>query len=102
MVLETTIVERKQNVGLGVIQSFDAGIITIGVETVVAPNIYVVRRGILIGSATKLGNKSNEISVIRNLNPSSALPIITTRVFDTLQMVFTHPITINHVNKTAN
>jgi hypothetical protein len=33
------------------------------VETVVAPNIDVVRRGVLIRSATKLGSGSSGVSV---------------------------------------
>jgi hypothetical protein len=35
---------------------------------VVAPNMDVVRRGILIGSIAKLGNGSNKISARTNLN----------------------------------
>jgi hypothetical protein len=57
-VSKTIVVEtRRQHVGIRVIQSFDVGIITIGVETIVTPNIVIVRKGILIGSATKLGSK---------------------------------------------
>jgi hypothetical protein len=33
------------------------GITTIGVEMVVVPNIDVIRRGILIGSTSKLGSE---------------------------------------------
>jgi hypothetical protein len=69
---------------------------------VVAPNIDVVRRGILIGFVTKLGSRSCGVSVVRNLNQSSALPTITTRVVGTLQMVFTNLMTTTHVNKTTN
>jgi hypothetical protein len=47
---------------------------------VVAPNINVVRREILIGSTTKLGNESGGISKVKNLNRSSALPTMITRV----------------------
>jgi hypothetical protein len=47
---------------------------------VVAPNINVVRREILIGSTTKLGNESGGISKVKNLNQSSALPAMITRV----------------------
>jgi hypothetical protein len=75
---------------------------TIGVETVVAPNIDVVRRGVLIGSATKLGNGSSGISVIRNLSRSLALPTTTTGVVGIPQMVFTNPITTLHVNMTID
>jgi hypothetical protein len=35
---------------------------------VVVPNIHVVNMGVLIESATKLGNKSSGVSVVRNLN----------------------------------
>jgi hypothetical protein len=47
---------QRQHVGVGVIQSLDASITTTRVETVVAPSIDIVRRGILIGSVAKLGN----------------------------------------------
>jgi hypothetical protein len=37
-----TVVEiRKQDVGVGITQSFNASITTIGVETIVVPNINV-------------------------------------------------------------
>jgi hypothetical protein len=48
---------RRQHVIIGVIQSFNVGIITIGVQMVIAPNIDVVKRGVLIGSVVKLGNR---------------------------------------------
>jgi hypothetical protein len=51
------------------------------VETIVALNIDVVRRGIIIGSA---------------------LPIATTGVVDIPQIVFTNPITNTHVNRTID
>ncbi len=70
---------RKQHVGIGVTQSLDANITTIGVEIVVTPNIDVVRMGILIRSTTKLGNESGGVSIVRNLNQSSTLPIVTTK-----------------------
>jgi hypothetical protein len=58
IVSKVVVVETwTQHVGIRVIQSLDVGIITIGVETIVTPNIVVVRKGILIGSATKLGSK---------------------------------------------
>jgi hypothetical protein len=66
---EAIVVETwKQHVGVGVTQSLDVGIITIGVETIVAFNIDVVRRGVLIGFATKLGSGSGGILIGRNLN----------------------------------
>ncbi len=49
------------------------GITTIGVETVVVPNIDIVKRGVLIGSAAKLGSGSSGVLVGRNLNQSSTL-----------------------------
>jgi hypothetical protein len=68
-VLEAVVVEtQKQHIGIVVTQSFGACITTIGVEMVVVPNIDVVRKEVLIGSATKLGNGSGGVSVLRNLN----------------------------------
>jgi hypothetical protein len=56
-VLEAVVFEtRKQHVGVGVIQSLDVGITTIGVVMVVVPNIDVVKRGVLIGFVAKLGS----------------------------------------------
>jgi hypothetical protein len=66
---------------------------------VVALNINVVKREILIGLATKLGSKSSGVSEVRNLSQSSTLPIGTIGVFGIFQMVFTNPITTTHVNK---
>ncbi len=55
IVSEMAIVEtQKQHVGIEIIQSLDAGITTTRVETVVTTNINVVKRGVLIGSTTKL------------------------------------------------
>jgi hypothetical protein len=47
---------HKQHVGVGVTQSFGAGITTIRVESVVAPNINVIKKEILIRSVAKLGS----------------------------------------------
>jgi hypothetical protein len=66
---------------------------------IVAPNIYVVRKGILIGSATKLDSGSGGILARRNLNQNTTLPTITIGVVGTPQMVFTNPIMITHVNR---
>jgi len=99
IVSEATIVEiRRQHAKVGVIQSLGAGITTIRMEMVVAPNMDFVKKGVIIRSTTKLGSRSNGILVRRNLNQSSALPIATTRVVKTLQMVFTNPIITIHVN----
>jgi hypothetical protein len=35
---------------------------------VIVPNIDVIKRGVLIGYATKLGSGSGGVSAIRNLN----------------------------------
>ncbi len=103
IMLETTIVEtRKQHARVGVIQSLDVDVTTIGVETVVVPIINVFRRGTLIGFARKLGSGSNGISTIRNLNRSSTLPTSTTGVVGIPQMLVTNLIMIIHVNKIAN
>jgi hypothetical protein len=57
IVSEMVVVEtQKQHVGVEIIQSLDARITTIGVETVVVTSINVVRSGVLIGSITKLGS----------------------------------------------
>jgi hypothetical protein len=59
---------RRQHVGVGVIQSLDACITTIGVEMVLVPNMGVVKRGILIRSITKLSSGSSGILVGRILS----------------------------------
>jgi hypothetical protein len=56
IVLEATVVEtQKQHAGVGVVQSFGVGIITTGVEIVVAPNIDVIKRGGINWSCSKIG-----------------------------------------------
>jgi len=72
------------------------------VETIVAPNIDVVRRGILFGFVAKLGNGSNGILVVRNLNQSSTLLTAIIRVVGIPQMVFINLILTTHVNRIAN
>ncbi len=67
-------------------------------ETVVAPNIDVVKRGVLIGFTAKLGSGLGGVSIIRNLNQSLALLAII-GVVGIPQMVFTNPIMTTHVNK---
>ncbi len=55
--LEATIIKtRKQHVGVGVTQSLGVDITTTRMETVVAPNIVVIRKGVLIRSIAKLGS----------------------------------------------
>jgi hypothetical protein len=77
------------------------GITTAGAETVITPTMDVVKKGVLIGSTTKLGNGSNGVLTRKKLSGSMTLPITTTGVVGTLQMVFTNPIMIIHVNRFA-
>jgi hypothetical protein len=56
----------------------------------------------LIGSTTKLGSGLGGVLAIRNLNQSSKLLTITTKVVGILQMVFTYPIMTTHVNRTTS
>jgi hypothetical protein len=73
--LEATIVEtQKQHVGIEVPQSLVANITTIEVQTIVPPHMDVVRRGVLIGFATKLGSGSNGVLARQKLNGSMTLP----------------------------
>ncbi len=62
----------------------------------------VIKRGVIIGSATKLGSGLGGILAERNLTRSSALPITTIGVVGTPQMVFINPIMTTHENKTIN
>ncbi len=78
------------------------GVITIGMETVVAPTINVVKMVVLIGSATKFGNGSSGISTGRKLSGSTILPTTTIGVVGTPQMVFINLIMTIHVNKIVN
>jgi hypothetical protein len=90
-VLEVATVEtQKQHVGIGIIYSLNAGITTIGMQMVVEPNINVVRRGVLIGFATKLGSGLGGVLLRRNLNQGSTLPIAIIRIVGIPQMVFTY------------
>jgi hypothetical protein len=91
--LETTVVETwKQNVGIR----------TTIVEMVIAPIVDVVRRGVLIGYATKLGSGSGGVSTGRKLNGNLTLPTTTTGVGGTPQMVFTNRIMTTRVNRTVD
>jgi hypothetical protein len=84
IVSKMTVVEtQKQHVGVGVTKSPNARITTIGVKMVVAPNINVVKKGVLIGFVTKLGSGLGGVSTRRNLNRSSVLPIATIRIVGT-------------------
>ncbi len=64
------------------------------------PNINVVKRRLRVESTSKLGNKSNGILVVKNLNRSLTLQTITIGVVSIPQMVFTNLIMITHVNRT--
>jgi hypothetical protein len=79
---EVTIVEiRRQSVGIIVPQSLVATIITTGVQIVVTPNMDVIRRGVLIGFATKLGSGLNGILAGWKQNGNATLPTITIGIF---------------------
>jgi hypothetical protein len=102
-VSKTVVVETwKQHVGIRVTQSFNVGIITTRVETVVAPNIDVVKRGVLIGFATKLASGSSGVLARRNLNRSSTLPTTTIKVIGIPQVVFINLIMTIHGNMITN
>ncbi len=73
-----------------------------GVETVVEPNMNVVKRGVLIGFVSKLGSGSSGVSARRNLSQSSTLPAATIGVVGILQVVFTNSIMATHGNMTTN
>ncbi len=55
-------------------QSLDVGITTTRIETFVAPSMDVVKRGVLIGSTTKMGNGLDGILAGRKLSGSTTLP----------------------------
>ncbi len=98
IVSKAVVVEtHRQPTGIIIIQSVDANITTIGEETIVAPSMDVDRRGVLIGSVTKLGSGLSGISARRNLNKRSTLSTTTTRVVGTPQIVFTNLIMSTHV-----
>jgi hypothetical protein len=59
---------QKQHARVGVTQSFDVRITTTRVETIVAPSIDVIKKGVLIGSTTKFGSGLGGVSTVRNLN----------------------------------
>ncbi len=101
--LEVVVVEnQRQHARVGIIQSLNGVIRTIGVEMVVTPCINVFKRGVLIGFAAKLGSESSGVSIRRNMSQNLTLPAITTGVVGIPQMVFTNPITIIHGNRTID
>jgi hypothetical protein len=69
---------------------------------VVAPNMGVVKRGILTKFVAKLGSGLGGVLTRRKLSGNLILPTTTTRVFRTSQMVFTNLTMIIHVNRTID
>jgi hypothetical protein len=53
------------------------------VEIIITPNMDVIKKGVIIGSITKLGSGLGGILAERNLTRSSALPITTIGVVGT-------------------
>ncbi len=101
--LEAVVVETwRQHAGVGVTKLVNVSITTTRVEMIVAPNIDVFKRGVLIGFATKLGSKLGGNSIGRNLSQSLALPIATIGVAGILQMVFANLIIAIYGNRIAN
>jgi hypothetical protein len=66
-----------------VIQSLNAIITTTRVETIVAPNMNVAKRGVVIGFAKNLSRGLGGFSTRRNLNSISRLAMTNTRVVGT-------------------
>jgi len=93
---------QRQHVGVGVIQSLNAGITTIGAELVLVPDIDVVRRGVLIGFVKILGSRLSGVPIGRNPSRNSTLPTTTTRVVGIPQMVLTNLLMATHGNKTID
>jgi hypothetical protein len=58
---------------------------------IVVPNMNVVRRGIVIGSATNLGHGSCKFLARRNLNRNLKLLIAKIGIVGRSQIVFTNP-----------
>jgi hypothetical protein len=71
-------------------------------ETIVEPNIKLVRKRIIIRFATKLGSELGGVSAKRNLSRNSMLPIPITRVVGIPEMVFTNQIMTSHGNNIVN
>jgi hypothetical protein len=77
------VIFRRQLTRIEVIESPNVIITTIGVETMVAPSMNVVKNGVLFGSVANLGSGSGGILVRRNLSRNSTLAIITIGVVGT-------------------
>ncbi len=82
----------RQLVGIDVTQSLNTIITTTRVEMIVAPNMNVIKRGVIFGFATNLGHGSCEFLARRNLNRNSGLLVTKIGIVGTPQMVFTNPI----------
>jgi hypothetical protein len=67
-----------------VTHSLEVGITTTRVETFDAPAMDVVRRGVLIGCTTKMGNGLDGVLAGRKLGGSTTLPTIIIKVVATL------------------
>ncbi len=93
---------QRQPTRIVVTQSFYANVTTIWNEMVVAPNMGVVKRGILTKFVAKLGSGLGGVLTRRKLSGNLILPTTTTRVFRTSQMVFTNLTMIIHVNRTID
>ncbi len=78
-VSEGSVIEiQRQFVGMEVNKSLNVVITTIGVEIVVAPNMNVIKGGILIRYISNLGHGFDEISTGKKL--SRSLKILTTTI----------------------
>jgi hypothetical protein len=92
----------RQPFGIEVTQSLNAVITTIGMETIVVPNMNVVSKGVIIGSTSNLNRGLGKFLARRKLSRSSGLPMANIGVVGTPQMVFTDLIMIIHVHKTID
>jgi hypothetical protein len=102
MLEATFVINGRQLARIKVTQSFNVVITTIGVETIVAPNTHVTRRGRIIGSIINLSRGLGEFFTRRNLNRSLGLLAENIGVVGTPRMVFTNLITTIHVHKTID
>lgn len=73
----------RQPVGIKFTQSLNVVITIAGMETIVAPNMNIVRKGVIIGSTTNLDSGSGKNLVKRNLNRCLGLLIANNRIVET-------------------
>ncbi len=83
IVSEMVVVETRKQLRVDIIQSLDASITTIGIETFVMLTMDVVQKGVLIGSVAKLGNGSGGVLIKKKLSRNTTLPTSTTGVVGT-------------------